>query len=122
MSRVLILIAMKIDYYKTYMWKLSRDDTLYCFQSKDPRVKRKMARRKDFSVFNTWSDGKMVYITEKSTPQSARKTLGRLTSSEIKKEPAGDAYYAETYTIVTSKEEAVVQINKEKGSHNDEGE
>ena len=122
MSRVLILIAMKIDYYKTYMWKLYKDDTLYCFQSKDPRVKRKMARRKDFSVFNTWSDGTMVYITEKNTPQSAKRTLYRLTGSEVKYLPLDDVFIAITNTIVTSKEEAVVQINKEKGSHNDEGE
>ena len=104
------------------MWKLYRDDTLYCFQSKDPRVKRKMARRKDFSVFNTWSDGTMVYISWKKTTQSAKRTLYRLTGSEVKYIPLDDVFIAITNTIVTSKEGVVVQINKEKGSHNDEGE
>ena len=104
------------------MWKLYRDDTLYCFQSKDPRVKRKMARRKDFSVFNTWSNGTMVYISEKKTTQSAKRTFERLTSSDVKYLPLDDMFIAETNTIVTSKEEAVVRINKDKGSHNDEEE
>ena len=110
---------MKIDYYKTYMWKLSKDDTLYCFQSKDPRVKRKMARRKDFPFFNTWSDGTMVYTSGKNTPQSAKRTLYRLTGSEVKYLPLDDVFIAITNTIVTSKEEAVVQINKEKGNRSE---
>ena len=78
-----------------------------------------MARRKDFSVFNTWSDGTMVYITEKNTPQSAKRTLYRLTGSEVKYLPLDDVFIAITNTIVTSKEEAVVQINKEKGNRSE---
>ena len=109
--------------YTTSCWKLTRDEDIYRFQSDDPLVINKMRRRADFDLV-AWGENAIIeiYSTIKSTPQSARKTLGRLTSSEIKKEPAGDAYYAETYTIVTFKEEAMVQINKEKGSHNDEGE
>jgi len=105
--------------YKTYMWHLYKDDHVYCFQSKDPRVKRKMARRKDFSVFNTWSDGTMVYTSGKNTTQSAKRTLYRLTGSEVKYLPLDDVFIAITNTIVTSKEEAVVQINKEKGNRSE---
>ena len=99
----LILNGMKVIHYKNYMWKLDRDDHLYCFQSKDPRVKRKMARRKDFGIFNTWSDGTMVYVSGKKTTQSAKRTLARLTGSEVYYLRSDDVYIAETHTIVTSK-------------------
>ena len=89
--------------YKTYMWKLYRGEHSYCFQSKDPRVKRKMARRKDFCIFNTWSDGTMVYVSGKKTTQSAKRTLARLTGSEVYYLCSDDVYMAETHTIVTSK-------------------
>ena len=103
MSGFLILISMEFIHYKNYMWKLYRDDHVYGFQSKDPRVKRKMARRKDFSVFNTWSDGTMVYVSGKKTTQSAKRTLARLTGSEVHYLRSDDVYVAETDTIVTSK-------------------
>ena len=89
--------------YKTYMWKLYRGEHAYCFQSKDPRVKRKMARRKDFSVFNTWSDGTMVYVSGKNTTQSAKRTLARQRGSEVFYLRSDDVYIAKTHTIVTFK-------------------
>ena len=89
--------------YKTYMWRPYKDDHIYCFQSKDPRIKRKMARRKDFSIFNTWSDGTMVYASYKNTTQSAKRTLARLTGSEVHYISSDDVYMAKTHTIVTSK-------------------
>ena len=114
MSGVLILIAMKVDYYKTYMWKLDRDEHSYYFQSKDPRVKRKMARRKDFAIFNTWSDGTMVYVSGKKTTQSAKRTLARLTGSEVHYIRSDDVYMAETHTIVTSKRRPLSSIKLKK--------
>ena len=62
-----------------------------------------MARRNDFSIFNTWSDGKMVYVSGKNTTQSAKRTLARLTGSEVHYLRFDDVYVAETDTIVTSK-------------------
>ena len=93
----------RISKYETYMWRLYKDEHSYCFQSKDPRVKRKMARRKDFGIFNTWSDGTMVYASGKNTTQSAKRTLARLTGSEVYYLRSDDVYMAETHTIVTSK-------------------
>ena len=100
--------------YKTYMWKLYKGENAYCFQSKDPRVKRKMARRKDFSVFNTWSDGTMVYVSGKKTTQSAKRTLARLTGSEVHYLRSDDVYIAETHTIVTSKKKPQSSIKLKK--------
>ena len=100
--------------YKTYMWKLYQDEHSYCFQSKDPRVKRKMARRKDFGIFNTWSDGTMVYVSGKKTTQSAKRTLARLTGSEVYYLRSDDVYIAETNTIVTSKKRPLSSIKLKK--------
>ena len=90
--------------YKTYMWKLYKGENAYCFQSCDPRVKRKMARRKDFAIFN-WAINhpQLVYISSKKTTQSAKRTLARLTGSEVFYLCSEDVYVAETDTIVTSK-------------------
>ena len=99
--------------YNTYMWRLYKDDHLYCFQSKDPRVKRKMARRKDFGIFNTWSDGTMVYVSGKKTTQSAKRTLARLTGSEVHYLCSDDVYVAETDTIVTPKKRSEHKKYKE---------
>ena len=65
-----------------------------------------MARRKDFAIFNTWSDGTMVYVSGKNTTQSAKRTLARLTGSEVFYLCSEDVYVAETDTIVTSKKKS----------------
>ena len=103
---------------KHNMWKLYRGDDIYCFQSKDPRVKRKMARRKDFSVFNTWSDGTMVYVTSKNTTQSAIRTLARLTGSKVNYLRSEGVYVAETDTIVTFKNGPLNSIKLKQGERN----
>ena len=82
----------------------------FCYQSSDPRVKRKMARRGDFKVFNTWSDGTMVYVTEQNTVQSAKRTLSRLTGQKVHYMRADDVYMAQTHTIVTSNEGSLSTI------------
>jgi len=104
------------------MWRLYKDKDLYCFQSNEQRVQKKMSRRRYFSLFNTWTDGRAVYISTKSTPQSAKITLYRLTGSKVNYLPLDGVFIANSNTIMTFKEEAVVNINREKGSHNDEGE
>ena len=81
----------------------SKNFKSFCYQSNDPRVKRKMARRDDFKVFNTWSDGTMVYISAKNDTQSAKRTLSRLTGQKVIYMRASDVYMAKSHTIVTSK-------------------
>ena len=100
--------------YKTYMWQLYKDDHIYCFQSCDPRVKRKMARRKDFAIFN-WAINhpQLVYVSSKKTTQSAKRTLARLTGSEVHYLRSDDVYVAETDTIVTSKKRSEHKKYKE---------
>ena len=69
-----------------------------------------MARRGDFKVFNTWSDGTMVYVTEQNTVQSAKRTLSRLTGQKVHYMRADDVYMAKTHTIVTSNEGSLSTI------------
>lgn len=71
-----------------------------------------MARRGDFKVFNTWSDGTMVYVTEKNTVQSAKRTLSRLTGQKVIYMRASDVYMAKTHTIVTSNEGSLSTITR----------
>ena len=71
-----------------------------------------MARRGDFKVFNTWSDGTMVYVTEKNTVQSAKRTLSRLTGQKVIHLRASDVYMAKTHTIVTSNEGSLSTITR----------
>ena len=69
-----------------------------------------MARRGDFKVFNTWSDGTMVYVTDKNTVQSAKRTLSRLTGQKVIYMRASDVYMAKSHTIVTSNEGSLSTI------------
>ena len=63
-----------------------------------------MARRKDFTIFN-WAINhtQLVYVSNKKTTQSAKRTLTRLTGSKVFYLCSEDVYVAETDTIVTSK-------------------
>jgi len=71
-----------------------------------------MARRKDFSVFNTWSDGTMVYVSSKNNMQSAKRTLGRLTGQKVIYISDSSVYIAKTHTIVTSKKGSLDTITR----------
>ena len=77
-----------------------------------------MARRGDFKVFNTWSDGTMVYVTEQNTVQSAKRTLSRLTGQKVHYMRADDVYIAQTHTIVTSKKRPLSK-KQEKGKRSE---
>lgn len=71
-----------------------------------------MARRGDFKVFNTWSDGTMVYVTEKNDAQSAKRTLSRLTGQKVNYMRLDDVYMAETHTIVTLNDGSLSTITR----------
>ena len=93
--------------HKTSLLKRGTGKNHYLVQSTDPVVNRKMRRRSDFYPYS-WSinSSLRVFATGSSTPQSARRTLSRLTGVPISKlifdSITGD-YTAITYTIVTSK-------------------
>ena len=93
--------------HKTYAIQLEYGKKRYLFQSTDHAVIRKMRRRNDFNIFS-WSinSSLRVFTTAKATPQSARRTLSRLTGVPISKliyNALEDDYCAITYTIVTPK-------------------
>ena len=71
-----------------------------------------MARWGDFKVFNTWSDGTMVYVTEKNDAQSAKRTLSRLTGQKVIYIGSSAVYMAKTHTIVTSNEGSLSTITR----------
>ena len=93
--------------HKTYSMQLEYGKKQYLYQSTDPKVNRKMNRRNDFYIYS-WSinSSLRIFSTTKATPQSARRTLSRLTGVHISKlifdSITGD-FAAITYTIVTSK-------------------
>ena len=93
--------------HKTTLLKRGTGKNHYLVQSTDPVVNRKMRRRSDFYPYS-WSinSSLRVFSTGSSTPQSARRTLSRLTGvpvSEFIFDALTGDYTAITYTIVTSK-------------------
>jgi len=85
----------------TYMWRDVPYDDLYTYQPNDPEVIQRMNERKDF-----WQVGYgdiLVFKTRKKTPQSARRTLSRVTSGIVKKDVKNDVFYAISNTIVGTK-------------------
>lgn len=93
-----------MNYYITYFWKEWYLDDVYVFQSNDPAVCKRMRQRKDFKKIGikmAWDYS--MFKTQKKTPQSALRTLARITRSKVKKDAKNDVYFAITYTIVAPK-------------------
>ena len=87
--------------YKTYMWQEVRGGKTFRFQSNDPDVLKRMRQRKDFKEVAAFlTSNERVYLGSFFNPKSARRTLGRITRSKVKKDPTGDGYFAETSTMV----------------------
>mgnify|MGYP004456166487 CR=1 FL=1 len=89
--------------YKTYMWQLVHGEPWYRFQTDDPAIRRKMLRRSGFreSGWGENVDGYWVFQARISTPQSALRTLRRITGSKPEKDASEEVFLAKTHTIVT---------------------
>lgn len=85
----------------TYMWRDVSYEDIYSFQTNDPDVIKRMKDRHDF--WQVGYGGILVFKTRKKTPQSARRTLGRITRGIVKKDTKNDVWYAESNTIVGTK-------------------
>ena len=89
----------------TYMWREAPEitgDKIYRFQTSDPRINRKMRRRKDFelSLFGI-NDKVWVYRTRKYSLKDAKKTLKAITGQNIDFDAIFSVFYAKNGVIVT---------------------
>lgn len=92
------------------MWRESSIDDLYVYQSNVPAVIRRMRQREDFVQIGQNIDwDHVVFKSRKKTPQSAIRTLGRITRGKVKKDGQSDVFYVESNTIVASKINREVQ-------------
>ena len=93
--------------YKTYMWPEIRGEKTFRFQSDGPEVLKRMRQRKDFKeVALMWNPNGKVYRGTFYSPKEAKRTLGRITRSKVKKDPTGDGYMAVTGAIVAPNKKA----------------
>ena len=103
----------KIIKHFSYVYLEYIDKTRFRFQSTDPRVIRKMKRRKDFSQVGF--EDISVFVTHKYNAQSAKRTLERLTGSKAKYNPKSNDYTAISHTIVTKNSRSLTtKSNKER--------
>ena len=85
----------------TQMWREWHNDNIYVYQPHDPVVIRRMKQRKDFwQVGDVIVGDFLVFKSRKKTPQSAMRTLGRITRGIVKKDAVNGVWYAVSNTIV----------------------
>ena len=91
--------------YVTYMWREAPEipkDKVYRFQTNDPKINRRMRRRKDFTLAAVGLNKKVwIYRTKKYSLKDAKKTLGRVTRCQINFEPSESIYTAKNEVIVS---------------------
>jgi len=90
--------------FNTYLWHEVRGDNWWRIQTNDPRVIRKLRRRKTASLC-LWciNDSIVVFRTQYYSAKEAKKSLHRLTGQKPKKDAENGLFFAETGVILTSK-------------------
>ena len=85
------------------MWREVRGDDWWRIQSNDPKVIRKLRRRKTASVC-LWclNDSLVVFRTRFYSAKEAKKSLHRLTGQKPRKDAENGLFFAETGVILTS--------------------
>lgn len=88
----------------TYMWQEQYGQPYFRFQTNDPKIARKMRRRKNFRLVVYGLNRRIwVFITQSYSPKTARRTLQRLTGHKVKEDGSDRLFFAETGAIVTPK-------------------
>ena len=95
------------DKYRTDMWVIDKKAHRYWFQTTDPEVHKRMRQRKDFKMVGRALNASLwIYSSSFYSPKEARRTLRRITRSEIKYDEVEELYYTETGAIVACKNES----------------
>jgi len=86
------------------MWQEVYGEPTFRFQSNDPKVKKRMRQRKDFTLV-AWGLNTLlsVYQARFYSPKEARRTLRRITRQKIKKDYSESMFIAKTGAIVAPK-------------------
>ena len=99
--------------YKTYLWQEVRGSKWYRIQTDDPKIIRKLRKRKSASLC-VWciNDKIVVFRTQYYSPDKAKLSLQRLTNQKPKKDAENGVFYAETTPILDSKKNLKPQKTK----------
>jgi hypothetical protein len=95
-----------MDRYRNYIWREVSNDNWWRIQTTDPRVKKKLQRRKNARLtMQCLNHPMMVYRLQFYSPQKAKQSFQRLTGQKLKKDTENGVFYAETYPILHQNEE-----------------
>ena len=95
-----------MDRYRNYIWREVSNDNWWRIQTTDPRVKKKLQRRKNAHLtVQCLNHPMMVYRLQFYSPQKAKQSFQRLTGQKLKKDAENGVFYAETYPILHQNEE-----------------
>ena len=89
------------------MWKqcpFIKGDKVYCFQTKDRKINKRMRQRSDFKLsLHGINENIWVYKTTRYSLKEAKKTLSRITRQSIYYDPVYEVFYAKSGVIVAPK-------------------
>lgn len=86
------------------MWQEVYGGKTIRFQSENKKIRERMRQRSDFIQIGWCKDPKYIaYQVRFYSPKEAKRTLGRITRSIVKKDSKNNLYYAETGAIVANK-------------------
>ena len=95
-----------MDRYRNYIWREVSNDNWWRIQTTDPRVKKKLQRRKNaHHTVQCLNHPIVVYRLQFYSPQKANQSFQRLTGQKMKKDAENGVFYAETYPILHQNEE-----------------
>jgi len=100
--------------YKTYLWQEVRGSKWYRIQTDDPKIIRKLRKRKSASLC-VWciNHSIVVFRTQYYSPDKAKISLQRLTNQKPKKDTDSGLLYAETTPILASNNKPQTSKDKE---------
>ena len=91
-----------MDNYKSYIWREVSNDNWWRIQTTDPRIKKKLNRRKNVHLtVQCLNHSMMVYRLQYYSPQKAKQSFMRLTAQKVKKDAENELFYAEMIPILT---------------------
>ncbi len=99
-------MAEKLKRYTTYLWQEQKRYPLFRIQTDDPRVARKLKKRKTTKQVSFGLNcAHWIFQLKYSSPKKAKNGLFNITGADVQKHHDMDVFVAYTYPHMALKEE-----------------
>ena len=103
-------MAVKVERYSTYMWQEMKRFPYYRIQTNDPRIAKKLMRRKSCTLAVHGINARLwVFRTKYSSPRKALMGLNNITHADVEKTAENSVFVSYTQPILHPKTEVEVE-------------